>query len=440
MSRAKVMVVEDESIVAIDISQRLQSLGYEVTATVSSGERAVEMAEKTRPDIILMDIVLKGEMDGIEAAEEINKRMKVPIVYITAYSDEETLKRAKITGPFGYIIKPFEDRELHSVIEVALYKHELERRLAENDELFRAILSSVQDILFTADSEGLLTMVSPGPLAGYGLEADDVLGKGLVEVFGDEVHHEMIGRALKGEPVTYEWTWAPRDEFYFETTLSPLRDFEGNITGVVGIHRDVTEKETARRALERETLINQELADLSKQLLASMSLEEISDSITRKAEALTESRYCLAGFIESGTLKNYTLTENVRRECHLDTDSLKLGGLIEWIMREKEAILLNDPSSDPRYSGVPEDHVEISNLIAVPAVLRDELVGILMVSGKEGGYDEGDLELLQRLADIYALAIHRKMEEDRLKASEERNRALVEKFLKIVTEVLEEIK
>ena len=89
MSRAKVMVVEDESIVAIDISQRLQSLGYEVTATVSSGEKAVEMAEKTRPDIILMDIVLKGEMGGIEAAEEINKRMKVPIVYITAYSDRK---------------------------------------------------------------------------------------------------------------------------------------------------------------------------------------------------------------------------------------------------------------------------------------------------------------------------------------------------------------
>lgn len=154
MSKARVMVVEDESIVAIDITQRLESLGYEVTTTASTGEKAVEMAKKTKPDIILMDIVLKGDMDGIEAAEEISKHLKVLIVYITAYSDEETLKRAKVTGPFGYIIKPFEDRELHSIIEVALYKHELEKKLTESNELFRAILTSLIDILFTVDSHG----------------------------------------------------------------------------------------------------------------------------------------------------------------------------------------------------------------------------------------------------------------------------------------------
>ncbi|MBC7096130.1 MAG: response regulator, partial [Methanobacteriales archaeon] len=112
---ASVMIVEDENIVAMDIKQRLEMLGYKVTATVATGEEAIELAEKTRPDVILMDIVLKGEVDGIEAAEEIRRRFKIPIIYITAYSDKKTLERAKVTEPFGYIIKPFEDKELHSV-------------------------------------------------------------------------------------------------------------------------------------------------------------------------------------------------------------------------------------------------------------------------------------------------------------------------------------
>ncbi|MGB9838647.1 MAG: GAF domain-containing protein [Methanothermobacter sp.] len=440
MSKAKVMVVEDESIVAIDISQRLESLGYQVTATVSTGEKAVEMAEKTRPDIILMDIVLKGEMDGIEAAEEITKRMKVPIIYITAYSDEETLKRAKITGPFGYIIKPFEDRELHSVIEVALHKHQLERRLAENDELFRAILSSISDILFTADSNERLTMISSGPLAEYGLDADEVLGERVSEVFGDEVHSEMIERALRGETVSYEWVWQPMDKSHFETTLSPLRDFEGNINGVVGVHRDVTEKELARRALERETAINKSLAEVSKKLLSPMSLDEISESIIERAENLTESRYCMAGFFESDGLRNYFPSEEVGEECHLDAESTEMGGLWNLVIRKREPVLVNDPATHPESTGVPEGHIEIRNFLACPALLNDELVGILAVSGKDGDYDERDLEILERLADIYAIAIHRKIEEDRVRAGEEKNRALVQKFLKIVTEVLEEIK
>ncbi|MDI9615357.1 GAF domain-containing protein [Methanothermobacter sp.] len=441
MSKAKVMVVEDESIVAIDISQRLESLGYQVTATVSTGEKAVEMAEKTRPDIILMDIVLKGDMDGIEAAEEITRRMKVPIIYITAYSDEETLKRAKITGPFGYIIKPFEDRELHSVIEVALHKHQLERRLAENDELFRAILSSIRDILFTADSDERLTMISPGPLAEYGLDADEVQGKKVSEVFGDRIHSEMIERALNGETVSYEWVWEPMDNSHFETTLSPLRDFEGNIKGVVGVHRDVTEKELARRALERETAINKSLAEISKKLLSPMSLEEISASIIERAKKLTGSRYCMAGFFESdGSLRNYFPSEEVGEECHVDAESTEMGGLWNLVLRKREPVLVNDPPSHPESTGVPEGHIEIRNFLACPALLNDELVGILAVSGKDGDYDERDLEVMERLADIYAIAIHRKIEEDRVRASEERNRALVQKFLKIVTEVLEEIK
>ncbi|MEJ8542963.1 response regulator [Methanothermobacter wolfeii] len=444
MSKARVMVVEDESIVAIDITQRLESLGYEVTATASTGEKAVEMAKKTKPDIILMDIVLKGDMDGIEAAEEISKHLKVLIVYITAYSDEETLKRAKVTGPFGYIIKPFEDRELHSIIEVALYKHELEKKLTESNELFRAILTSLTDILFTVDSYGTLTMVSSGPLERYGLSEEDVTGKKIHEVFDDDINMEMVRRALEGESVSYEWTWSAHEEFHFQTTMSPLRDFEERITGAVGIHRDVTEAAAARKALEMETMINRSLAELSRKLLQPLTLEEILESIAENAMKLTGSRYSLAGFFESpGRLKNYSLGGDVLEECHVKgegSEYLKMGGLWDWVLENRKPIMTNNPGEDPRSGGVPGDHVELSNFLAAPSILNGELAGIVAVSGKDGDYTERDLETVERLADIYALAIHRKLEEDRVKASEEKNRALVEKFLKIVTEVLEELK
>ncbi|HIE29084.1 TPA: response regulator [Candidatus Poribacteria bacterium] len=133
------MVVEDEIIVADDIKSSLISLGYAVCAVVSSGEEAIKKAEEENPSLVLMDIVLEGEMDGIEAAEQISKRFNIPVVYLTAHADEETLGRAKITEPFGYIIKPFDERELHTTIEMALYKHKAEEKIEHLNRVLRAI-------------------------------------------------------------------------------------------------------------------------------------------------------------------------------------------------------------------------------------------------------------------------------------------------------------
>src|SRR6056297_163320 len=129
MSDVKILLVEDESIVAMDMERRLTGLGYRVIAHVMTGEDAIEKAGTLRPDLILMDIHLKGAVDGIEAAEVIKDNNAVPVIYITAYSDEVTLDRAKVTQPFGYILKPFQEREIHSTIEMALYKHKVEQEL-----------------------------------------------------------------------------------------------------------------------------------------------------------------------------------------------------------------------------------------------------------------------------------------------------------------------
>ena len=149
-----ILIVEDESIIAMEISSRLQKLGYRVAAITHNGPEAIDKAEKLRPDLVLMDIFLKGKMDGVEAAATIKKRYEIPVIYLTANTDEQTFQRAKVTEPFGYLLKPFEERELHTTIEIALYKaaaereldhyrHDLEESLEERDLL----ISQLRDAL-----------------------------------------------------------------------------------------------------------------------------------------------------------------------------------------------------------------------------------------------------------------------------------------------------
>ncbi|AKB74923.1 response regulator receiver [Methanosarcina lacustris Z-7289] len=131
MSEGRILIVEDEHIVAMGIKRMLKGLGYTVTGVASSGEDAISKAESTFPDLVLMDIMLKGELDGVEAAKEIIERFDVPVVYLTAYSDSNILERVKKTGPSGYIVKPFDEKDLYSNIEIALHRYRKEKENLE---------------------------------------------------------------------------------------------------------------------------------------------------------------------------------------------------------------------------------------------------------------------------------------------------------------------
>jgi len=135
MSKTKILIVEDELITAKAIRRSLNRLGYDVLDNVASGEEAIQIISKVRPDLILMDIILDGKMDGIETASEIKNRFNIPLVYLTAHADNATLERAKITEPYSYILKPFEERELHIAIEIAFYKHKMEESLLQSEKL-----------------------------------------------------------------------------------------------------------------------------------------------------------------------------------------------------------------------------------------------------------------------------------------------------------------
>ncbi|HEY6009728.1 MAG TPA: response regulator, partial [Geobacteraceae bacterium] len=148
MKSVRILVVEDEGLAAELLKGVLRNMGHEVCAVTAYGEDAVEKAVELRPELILMDIKLRGTMSGFEAAEKIREHLDVPVVYLTAFTDDETLARAKVTQPFGYLQKPFRSRELHSAIDIAIYRHDMERQLRQREQSYRLLADNLPGILY----------------------------------------------------------------------------------------------------------------------------------------------------------------------------------------------------------------------------------------------------------------------------------------------------
>lgn len=154
MAYPKILIVEDDKTSSIMLKQMLEKHGYEIISSTDSGEEAIKIAGKLKPDLILMDIGLAGDKDGIETADEIFKNYTIPFLYLTVSTDDETIDRAKKTNPYGYIIKPYDKNMLYSAIEMAVYKFETEKKLKASEERNRHILSSIPDVMFTLDKNG----------------------------------------------------------------------------------------------------------------------------------------------------------------------------------------------------------------------------------------------------------------------------------------------
>ncbi len=182
----QILVVEDEVIIARNLQNSLKRLGYAAPDICTSGDEAIKKAEDTHPDLVLMDIRLEGNVDGVEAAEYIYTRLNVPVVYLTAYADEDTFQRAKTTGPFGYILKPFDDRGLRTAIELALYKYRMESRSRKSAQQFAAILRSLGDAVIMTDADTVVTFMNPVAETLTGWKQENALGKELREVLDIE--------------------------------------------------------------------------------------------------------------------------------------------------------------------------------------------------------------------------------------------------------------
>jgi len=171
-----ILIVEDEAVVALDLERTLESLGYRVVGKASSGEEATRMAAELAPDLVLMDIHLDGTMDGIDAAREVRRLLGVPVVFLTAYADDQTIERAKRIGPHGYVLKPFEARDLRSTVEIAIHAHGVEHELQSSNENLKAILDAQRNGTIRVDTDGRVTFASRAAKRMLGRTAGDLLG------------------------------------------------------------------------------------------------------------------------------------------------------------------------------------------------------------------------------------------------------------------------
>ena len=259
MTPARILVVEDEAVVAKDLQQRLRKLGYDVPVTVATGEAAVVQATDLQPQLVLMDVRLKGAMDGIEAASQIHEHLDVPIIFLTAYADSSTVDRAKMIEPFGYILKPFAERELHTAIQVAIYKHQVESNLRRSERWLAATLRSISDAVIAVDGKSEIVFMNSVAESLTGHKEGDAKGSNVGDIFKIAPREDGDAGTAGKRPADGECeTLLACDgrRFDIEQKSSPIRDEKERDYGRgSGIPRHRS-KETERRRVagERGTL------------------------------------------------------------------------------------------------------------------------------------------------------------------------------------------
>ncbi len=276
MSNTQILVVEDEVFIALGIKKQLESFGYYVSGIASSGEDALSKVIETSPDLVLMDIVIQGEMDGIEVAKRIHDQFEIPIIYLTAYSDHVNLQRAKTTEPFGYLLKPFNDRELEITIEIALYKDRVQKRMKDQQRWYSSILNSLGEAVITMDIHQTVLFLNPVAQTIFQLKKQDSIGRNLMEIcpLWPQVRdlEEWIAKAL------HEQCAVRKSNLCYETLdttiildlcITPIKNEEGVLKGVVLIFSDKTEQS------QMEQIIKKKVPDLQHDdLLPPLTLRE----------------------------------------------------------------------------------------------------------------------------------------------------------------------
>jgi PAS domain S-box-containing protein len=254
MSKTAILIVEDEAIVAADLGAKLRQLGYEIAGIAAGGEEAVAMACRLRPHLVLMDIRLEGSMDGIEAAEAISRQHDAPVIYLTAHSDAATLARAKLTGPFGYILKPFQERELATQIELALYKHQADRQLREAAKKYSTLFNATSDGVWIHDLKGEILEVNDAYCRMSGYSRDELIHMPIGKLDVVETPDEFAKRIKKVTETSghdrFESRHRRKDGTIFDVDLTALH-FQKDDGRIAIFVRDITERKRMENELRK---------------------------------------------------------------------------------------------------------------------------------------------------------------------------------------------
>jgi PAS domain S-box-containing protein len=434
----RVLIAEDEVIVANHIQRMVEALGYKSAGIVTTGEECVQRALELRPDVILMDIMLAGTLDGVRAAEKILSQVDIPILYLTAYTDEATLARAKVTEPFGYITKPFEEQDLRAAIAMALHKHRLERRLRESEQRFRLLfeLSPIGIVHYGADFRIQDANRRFGDIVG--LSPTSLLQADVRKVLGPNAE-DALAAALEGKEGLYEGTLSRQQHVVLRAA-----SLRGEKAGGVALLEDDTERRAVEEGLVRLVAIEGFIADCSADfvgLTAVTAEKHFARVLERTGRFVGADRVVLHLFENGSTVLRDVFEWHAEDlASHLDEYRGRDFSPFRWFLQrcnEGEPLCILRTSDIPA-EGAAEREFWLArharSLLCVPLSLRGKPLGYLgvMTEREARTWTGENIRLLRLLSQNFVNLFARQRAEEGWEESEEKFHLLVENLNEVI--------
>ena len=425
--QTKVFIVEDEALIAMEVQDRLSALGYLVCGLASRGEQALEAITAGTPDVVLMDVRLAGSLTGIETAERLRDRLDVPVIFLSAYSDSELLRRAGEVLPFGYLVKPFEERELHATIQMAIYKHRMERALRESytrlDEKVQertaelaqsradlaVTLDSIGDAVLATDATGRITRMNPAAEQLTGWKMTEAIGLPIEQVFliiNEQTREpaaipvEAVLATGRRQMLANHTALITRSgtEISIADSAAPIRSADGEIVGVVLVFRDETEARERRKLIARQRTIAEALRRVQQRFISSPDATAPIEDILSVLLYATDSDGGFIGEVRAAP----------DGSAFLEIQTATGGPWDLQVPLVEQAMASGKPATRPDGA-----------FIAAPILVADQVVGVIGVANRAGGYDEGILAEIEPLLATYGSLIEARGRALRRRAAEE---------------------
>lgn len=412
MSGESILVVEDETIIAFNLKRVLAGFGYQVMDTVETGLLAMQAVEKQKPDLVLMDIQLQGDLDGIATALYMRSRFDVPIIFLTSYAEDTRLAQASRTGPYGYLVKPVQDRELHATIEMALARHQLDLTLRESEIAYRQLYHNTPAMLQTVDLSGNIIQVSDYWLSTFGYDREEVIGHSASEFIHDSyqsfVNEQVIPTLFRtGVVRDIEIQFVRKDHRLIDVYLSAagVKDEQGKYQNFLLALVDITARKQTEAAERDQRTLAEALRDTAAALSSTLSFDEVLERVLTNvgnvvphdavnimlvedeiARVVRTHGYNELGWEEDGLADTYTIRDSPQLAQMAHThqpvtfpDTLQL---TKW-----------EPEWGRSFAGAP-------------IVIKGRLVGFINLIGLEANFFHQEHALrLQAFADQAAIAI-----------------------------------
>ena len=451
MKRARIIIVNDGHERGPELQERLLSAGYEVFNLFLAGEQALDRVEELHPDLVLMDIGIRGKVDGVQAADTIQTQLDIPVIYTMSRQDhgQATLQRSKATGPFGYIFEPLDTHQAVSTIEVALSRNRLEREIKESRQWLSTVLNSIGDGVAAVDEQGLITFINPVAEILTGWRAEEAMGQPLSQVFSisESKAREIIGAALNNVPgVTRELqpniqarlTARAGGEIPVEITISRMRGGKGANKGAVLVFREITERLSAMQEIRRQARRAEALVAVASQLNKQIELGSLLNTVcvtTNKTLKASGTAVFLAAS-NNEVFRNRAVFSEIPafRTFEGISFELKRKDLEELLTRQHPVTVIQSLQSNQELPYMDMlSGLGIRMIVLSALFLGEELMGTLISIFGEGrpAISEDEVSLLTGLADQVSSAIQNAELFEQVRMGRERQRVLAKGLVEV---------